>query len=113
MRIPLQGADRALWFVGAFVALVAVGILVWTYARKPEAKVIAVPACSDPLYLNDVQAIVKFDGLKEVRDAGEVSSSATQRLCRLLANDANGKEVRLRGSLVRVGADVQLSVKLE
>jgi hypothetical protein len=99
--------------VGAFVAFIAVGILAWTAIRKPAVKVVVVPACSDPAYLSDVQGIVKFNGLKEVRSGGELSSTDTQRLCRLLASDASGKEVRLRGSLVRVGADVQLSVQPE
>jgi hypothetical protein len=101
--------------VGAFVAFIAVGILAWTYLKKPGAavRVVVVPACSDPAYLSDVQGIVKFNGLKEVRSGGELSSTDSQRHCRLLANDADGKEVRLRGSLVRVGADVQLSIQPE
>jgi hypothetical protein len=112
LKLPLSGSDRAIWIVGAAVALVAIGILGWTQLRGSVTDA-AIPGCSDALYLRDVQDIVRFNGLKEVRSDGEHSAQQTQRHCRLLARDSSGKEVRLRGSIIKVGADIQLSVKPE
>ena len=113
MKRPLAGTDKGLWIVAAAVALIAIGVLVWTQASKRAGVRIAVPDCSDPVYLRDVQQILGFNGLKQVRLDRELAVEAPHRRCGLIAQDANGKEVRVRGLIRRVGADVQLSVEFE
>jgi hypothetical protein len=115
LKLPLEGGSRRLWLMGAAVAVFAAGILVATVVLRsgPAEVALDVPSCSDPGYLRDVQAMVAFNGLSGVRPVGELSADRAQRHCSLAANDASGREVRLRGSIVKVGADLQLSVRLE
>lgn len=107
---------RRLWWAGLGVAVLAIGVLAalqFAGPRPQGLKLIALPGCSDPAYLADVQGVVQFNGLKQVRAVSELSATDVHRSCRLLALDANGKDVALRSSMRRVGGDVQLSVEFE
>lgn len=122
MKLPLSGVDRVLWIGGVAAAVIAIGILAWTQLRPraeapavaaKAAPVINVPSCSDPDYLRDVGQIASFNGLKSVRFDRELSSEAGHRRCGLMATDKDGKDVRVRGLIRRVGDDLQLSVEME
>jgi hypothetical protein len=114
--LPSRRWPRQLWWLGFGVTVIAIGVLLWTHFAGPRPqglKKIAIPGCSDPAYLADVQGIVQFSGLKQVRAVSEISATDAHRSCRLIAQDVNGKDVALRSSLRHVGADMQLSVEFE